>query len=205
MNNPQAIAELLEKTFNTIHQDQMQGIPILNTAIRVQAVGFQEYEGRMLGVIITPWLMNVVMLAGENDDWSHLEMGKKQLHEFPSKTYKFMVNEIAGFGKCQTHSLYSPMRDFVNHEQAVIAALAFLDAVMVETEPTEEDLVDEELLGRVMRGEETPEINLDDFAVIDSTEMSTASSERGADLKAQVEKRNLSRRDLLRGNFIRNE
>ncbi len=204
MKNPQAIAELLEKTFNTIHQVQMQGIPILNTAISVQAVGFQEYEDRIIGVIITPWLMNLVMLAGEKDDWSHLEMGKKQLHEFSSKTYKFMVNEIDGFGKCQTHSIFSPMQDFASHEQAVRAAQDFLDNLMVESELTEEDLVDEDLLGRIMRGEETSEVDLDDFAVIEATE-TTARPVRGqSEMKVRVEKKNLSRRDLLRGSFLRN-
>lgn len=201
MKDPQAVTKILENTFNKIHQEQMQGIPILNPAIKVQALGFQEYQGRILGVIITPWLMNVVMLPGENDDWNGLEVGKKQLHKFPSKTYKFMVNEIDDIGICQTHSLHSPMRNFISHEQAIRAAQGFLVALMVETEPTEEDLVDEELLGRIMRGEETPEVDLDDFAVIEATE-TTARSVRGqSEMKVRVKKKNLSRRDLLRGNF----
>lgn len=202
MKDPQAVAEILEITFNKIHQEKMQGIPILNTAIRVQALGFREYEGRILGVIITPWLMNVVMLPGEDDDWNGLKVGKKQLHKFPSNTYKFMVNEIDNIGICQTHSLYSPMQDFASHERAVKAAQGFLDTLMVETEPTEEDLVDEDLLGRILRGEEPPEVDLDDFAVIEAKE-TTATPVRGqSEMNVRVE-RKLSRRDLLRGNFIR--
>ncbi len=56
--------------------------------------------------------MNVVMLPSEGDDWSNLALGYKQAHKFLSKTYKFMINEIEGIGKCLTHSLYSPMREF---------------------------------------------------------------------------------------------
>ncbi|WP_445083890.1 [NiFe]-hydrogenase assembly chaperone HybE [Candidatus Vondammii sp. HM_W22] len=32
----------------------MQEIPILNPAIKVQALGFQEYQGRVLGVLLHP-------------------------------------------------------------------------------------------------------------------------------------------------------
>ncbi len=200
MNNLQNIVDVLEATFEKIHLEQMQGIPILNSAIKVQALGFRLYQGRVLGVIITPWLMNIVMLPKQNEDWSNMELGHKQPHKFPSKTYKFMVNDIDGIGPCQTHSLYSPMRDFASHEQAVTVAQEFLDSLMVEKELTEEDMVDEELLGRVMRGEETPEINLDDFAVIEPMAAGVAPVRGQSDMKVQV-KDKLSRRDLLRGNF----
>ncbi len=200
MTNLQNIIDVLEATFERIHLEQMQGIPILNSAIKVQALGFQLYQGRVLGVIITPWLMNIVMLPKQNEDWGNMELGHKQPHKFPSKTYKFMVNDIDGIGPCQTHSLYSPMRDFASHEQAVSVATGFLDSLLVEKELTEEDMVDEELLGRVMRGEETPEINLDDFAVIEPMEAGAAPVRGQSDMKVQV-KDKLSRRDLLRGNF----
>ncbi|MBT3206010.1 MAG: [NiFe]-hydrogenase assembly chaperone HybE [Gammaproteobacteria bacterium] len=200
MKNLQNIIDVLEATFERIHLEQMQGIPILNSAIKVQALGFQLYQGRVLGVIITPWLMNIVMLPKQNEEWSNMELGHKQPHKFPSKNYKFMVNNIDGIGPCQTHSLYSPMRDFASHEQAVTVAQEFLDSLMVEKELTEEDMVDEELLGRVMRGEDTPEINLDDFAVIEPMAAGVGPVRGQSDMKVQV-KEKLSRRDLLRGNF----
>jgi [NiFe] hydrogenase assembly HybE family chaperone len=62
MNTPQTAAEKLEQIFDKIHQEQMQGIPILNNMLKVQALGFQEYQGRIVGILITPWLMNLVML-----------------------------------------------------------------------------------------------------------------------------------------------
>jgi len=110
MLDPQAITEKIEQTFNKIHVENMQGIPILNPAIKVQALGFQEYQGRMLGVVITPWLMNLVLLPAEGEDWSHMKLGDKRPPEFSSRVYKFMLNDIDGIGLCQTHSLYSPMR-----------------------------------------------------------------------------------------------
>ncbi len=200
MNDPQLAAETLEQIFRQIHQQQMVGIPILNNMLKVQALGFQEFQGRIIGILITPWLMNLLMLPGDNDDWSALELGKKQPHRFPSKTFQFIVNEFDGIGKCQTYSLFSPMSEFANQDHALAAAQSFLDTLMVETELAEDNVIDDELLGRIMRGEETPEVNLDDFAVIDATE--TVTPVRGApEIKLRVEKK-LSRRDLLRGSFL---
>ncbi len=200
MQNPEQIAATIEKTFTKIHLEKMQGIPILNPAIEIQAVGFQHYQDRVIGVIITPWLMNVVILPAEHEDWSGMELGHKQPHKFPSKTCKFMINHIEGIGSCQTHSLYSPMRDFACHEQALSMAQDFLETLMIKKEPTEEDKVDEELLGRVMRGEETPEINLDDFALIEPVQAGSTPVRGQSDIQLKVEK-NISRRKLLRGNL----
>jgi len=185
-------------TFERILQEQMQGIPLLNNLLRVQTLGFQEYDGRVIGILITPWLMNLIMLPGADDDWEALELGDKRPHKFPSGTYKFMVNELDGVGKCQTHSLYSPMGEFVNQDHALAAAQGFLDTLMVEREPTEEERVDEELLGRIMRGEETPEVDLDGFATIEPTPAAAEPPRPEPKLKSE-----LSRRDLLRGSFMR--
>ena len=200
MEDLQLIANTIEETFEKIHQENMQGIPILNPAIRVQALGFQLYEGRVLGVIITPWLMNVVILPKADEDWSEMELGHKQPHAFPSKIYKFMINEIDGIGRCQTHSLYSPMRDFANHQQAVNMAQHFLDNLMIERELTNEEKVDEELLGRVMRGEDVPEIDLDEFGDVDPMQAGAAPVRGQMEPAVDVQdEKIISRRDLLRG------
>ncbi len=111
-----------------------------------------------------------------------------------------MLNEIDGIGYCQTYSLYSPMREFINHDQAVIAAESFLDGLKEERELTEEELVDEDLLGKVMRGEETPELNLDDFDVIEPLQVDLFPKRGQHELKVNIEKK-ISRRNLLRGNL----
>lgn len=200
VRDPVQVSEQIEQTFNRIHRENMQGIPILNPAIEVQALGFQEHEGRVLGVIITPWLMNVVILPKDDEDWSHMKLGDKRPHEFASRAYKFMLNEIDGIGLCQTHSLYSPMHQFRCHQQAVAAAQTFLDGLMVERELSEDERVNEELLGRVMRGEETPEIDLNDFAEIESAEADLKIRNVPDELKAKPAKK-ISRRNILRGNF----
>ncbi|MCP3881124.1 MAG: [NiFe]-hydrogenase assembly chaperone HybE [Sulfitobacter sp.] len=202
MNDPQAAAEALEQAFDRIHKEDMAGIPLLNPALKVQTLGFREYQGRIIGVLITPWMMNLVMLPGRQDDWSRLEVGKKLLHEFPSNTRRFMVNEIDGIGKCQTHSLFSPMGEFFNQDHAVGAAQNHLDCLMTDADRRDADPVDAELLGRILRGEETPEIDLDQFEDPAAVEPDLQPVRGASSMTVRVEKR-LSRRDLLRGNIRR--
>ncbi len=153
------------------------------------------------------------MLPNEEDDWSELELGKKMPIKFPATNYKFMVNEIEGVGKCKTHSLYSPMHEFKSQEHAVNVAQDFLNNLIVEREPTVEELVDEDLLGRIMRGEEI-DVNLDEFAVIEpikqsaKPELTTKEDKVNAAISpvtstTTVPKMSqaMSRRDLIRGKF----
>lgn len=205
MNSPQAVAEQLQQTFEDIEREQMAGIPILNPMIRVETLGFQEYQGRLIGVVLTPWMMNLLMLPNAGDEWERLELGSKQPHDFPSASYTFMVNEFEPLGRCLTHSLYSPMNEFANQDHALAAAQAFLDTLMVERDPNAPPPVDEALLGRIMRGEETPEVNLDDFATIEpmqSGEKKCALREANEVTQVSMDKP-LSRRELLRGSFLR--
>lgn len=150
--DPQAAAELFVEVFDRVHREQMAGLPLLNDRLQVETLGFRVFEGRMIGILITPWLMNVVMMPGENDDWSSDELGHKIPQRFPAGTYKFMVNEIEGIGRYLTHSLYSPMREFSSQNHALAAAESWLRTAMDPAQADQRDPIDEELLGRVMRG-----------------------------------------------------
>ena len=41
---------------------KVKGLPIYNPTLAVEAVGFREHEGRQVGVIVTPWFMNLTVL-----------------------------------------------------------------------------------------------------------------------------------------------
>jgi [NiFe] hydrogenase assembly HybE family chaperone len=196
MTDLETLTRQIESVFKRIEQEQMQGIPLLNPALQVQTIGFQHYQERPIGILITPWMMNLLLLPNEKDDWSDLKLGDKQHHRLPANEYRFMVNEIEGIGVCQTHSLYSPMHEFMNQEHAVAAAESFMQTLMVEVEEPETDPHDEELLGRILRGEETPEVELDGFAL--------AETKSGADstCPASGETPGLTRRQFLRGSEV---
>jgi [NiFe] hydrogenase assembly HybE family chaperone len=193
MTDLSTLTRQIEDAFQRIEQEQMQEIPLLNSALQVQSIGFQNYDGRTIGIIITPWMMSLLLLPAENEDWSDLKLGDKTHHRLPANEYRFMVNEIDGIGVCQTHSLYSPMHEFMNQDHAVAAAESFMQTLMVKVEHPVTDPHDEELLGRILRGEETPEVEMDGFALAESK----SATDDTSPVKAQSP--GISRRDFLRG------
>jgi [NiFe] hydrogenase assembly HybE family chaperone len=194
MHELEQLRQKVEEIFTRIHAEQMRGIPLLNPHLKVECVGFQRHEGRSLGVLITPWMMNLLLFPAEGEDWSALKLGEKQTHRLPANEFRFLVNEIEGIGQCQTHSLYSPMQEFSDQDHALAAAESFLQTLMVEVEQPDTDPHDEELLGRILRGEETPEVEMDGFAL--------ARAKREAEeVCAKDAAEGISRRDLLRGGF----
>jgi [NiFe] hydrogenase assembly HybE family chaperone len=111
----------LVAAFRRIEQTRMQGLPFLNPALRIEAVGFIPWESGALGVLITPWFMNLVLLPG-TADWRHLRVGSKVKHRFPSGCYEFTLGDEPGVGRYQSCSLFSPMHVFEDHAAAVATA-----------------------------------------------------------------------------------
>ncbi|MBI1195251.1 MAG: [NiFe]-hydrogenase assembly chaperone HybE [Gammaproteobacteria bacterium] len=127
----------LAQVFATIHRERMRGLPVVNAALEVATVGFDEGPHERLGVLITPWCMNLVLLPPEDGgvdaeagDWAALKPGAKQAHVLPSGTYEFVVADEPGVGRFQSCSLFSPMFEFGDQATAVATAKAVLLAIM---------------------------------------------------------------------------
>lgn len=116
----------LEAAFREIHTAQMRGLPIVNDALAVKAVGFRRHGERWLGALVTPWFLNLVLLPGEGDEWSELVPGAKELIEFPSGRYEFVHANRKGVGAYKACSLFSPMFEFASMLQATETASAAL-------------------------------------------------------------------------------
>ncbi|MCG7874137.1 MAG: [NiFe]-hydrogenase assembly chaperone HybE [Candidatus Thiodiazotropha lotti] len=193
MQDLSSMTQQIETVFKRIEREQMQDIPILNPALQVETIGFQVYQGRLIGVLITPWMMNLMLFPAEGEDWSELKLGDKQYHRLPANEYRFMVNEIDQIGLCQTHPIYSPMHEFMNQEHAMAAAESFMKTLMIEVEEPETDPHDEALLGRILRGEESVEVEMDGFALAEAK----CKQQSGEELSAEPV--HLSRRAFLGG------
>ena len=126
---PVATIARLEAAFREIHTAQMRGMPIVNDALAVKAVGFRRHDERWLGALVTPWFLNLVLLPGEGDDWSDLVPGAKELVEFPSGRYEFVHANRKGVGAYKACSLFSPMFEFASMLQATETASAALVAL----------------------------------------------------------------------------
>jgi [NiFe] hydrogenase assembly HybE family chaperone len=119
-------AAALEAAFTRIHDRQMRGLPMLNPALGVEAVGFRPWQEHWLGVLVTPWFMNLMLLPRRADQWQPLALRDKRRWRFPAGEFEFIGGRDAGVGDYQACSLFSPMLDFATHEGAQATALAVL-------------------------------------------------------------------------------
>ncbi|RLA07053.1 MAG: hypothetical protein DRQ51_07380 [Gammaproteobacteria bacterium] len=197
MKNPIEISRLVYQSYQKIHQDTMCKMPIINKSLQVQTVGFEIFDERIIGILITPWMMNFIIFPKNDENWDNVELGKKKTFEFCDKSYKFLSNEIENIGACFTHSLCSPMNQFSNQQQAESFAYDFLKNLKITSENTEKEQIDEDLLGKILKGEPTPDINLDDFETIKSM----ANTDNKTPKPTKKIKTKLSRRDLIHGKF----
>ncbi len=172
--------EALEQTFHYVWQERMQGLPILNPALEVKAVGFVPWGKNIIGVLVTPWFMNLMLLPGE-DDWGELKVGEKVTHLFHSGSYEFTVGHEAGFGHYQICSLFSPMQQFTDQASALATATEVMRGLF-NGENREELTMHDEMVRRAWQGDK-PESKTDDEGPTLSEKMA----------------RPITRRELLRG------
>ena len=136
------MGQKMAATFAAIERERMADVPILNPAIDVEAVGFREWQDAALGVLITPWFMNLVLLplARDGDDARPLgdsEIGDSESVALPCGEIDFLHGYEEGIGAYRMCSLFSPMFDFDDHAAAVATAEAVLDGVLSSAEEAE--------------------------------------------------------------------
>jgi [NiFe] hydrogenase assembly HybE family chaperone len=129
---PEYLAAGLETEFTRIQRERMADVPMLNPALEVQAVGFTAWKGYLVGVLITPWFMNLMLFSQEGDEWTQLPTGTRIIHGFPSGSYEFILGEEERIGHYLMYSLFSPVFEFRNQEAAVATAGAVMELLMDE-------------------------------------------------------------------------
>ncbi|GIT93028.1 rubredoxin [Jannaschia pagri] len=133
-----AVTDRLVADFTEVWHAKMRDVPIVNKALSVEAVGFRVHEGTLLGVLISPWFMNLVMLP-DGADWSDLVAGEKEVITFPSGAYEFLHNTREMVGGYKACSLFSPMGEFKTQKDAVDVARAVMVALFDAENQAETD------------------------------------------------------------------
>jgi [NiFe] hydrogenase assembly HybE family chaperone len=128
----------LEACYRAAEQ-RMQGLPVVHPRLHVQAVGFRRWEGYWLGVVVTPWCMNLTLTPGERERWQPLAAGVKRRLRFPAGDYEFIGAHDPAFGEYQICSLFSPMERFADQAAAALVARLALEALLdpANAEPAE--------------------------------------------------------------------
>lgn len=140
MSTPETIACGLESVFQRIERSAMVGVPILNPALSVKAVGLREWGDEWLAVLVTPWFMNLVLLPRAGAETPpRATTGEKAHVTFPAGRFEFIhafEDELGPYRMC---SLFSPMFEFADQESAEATAQAVLAELFSATADDDED------------------------------------------------------------------
>lgn len=134
----------LQHLFEQIARSRMAGLPILNPALRVEALGFEPLPAEalpadpaaqappqprpeLLGILITPWFMNLLCLP-LRPCLAPAAEPKRTLH-LGGQRFEFLPHVEPALGAFWCCSLFSPMNEFAAQAQARETALAVLQAL----------------------------------------------------------------------------
>ncbi|MCB2080719.1 MAG: [NiFe]-hydrogenase assembly chaperone HybE [Novosphingobium sp.] len=186
MNEAATIAARFEEAFERIRVERMAGVPILNTALSVAMTELQVWEGFHAGVLVTPWFINVLLVA-RDDEAGRVVTGTKKLFHLPAGAFEFIRSEEDGLGGFWMCSLFSPALEFGDQETAMAVAQASFAELMAQGED-----VDDADMARIWRGE----LPRDDVADNAADGLAEAGSERD-DRESGKASRNVNRRAFL--------
>ena len=120
---------LLEAAFRRIEAETMADVPILNSVLNIEAIGFDRWQDHWLGIVITPWFMNLVLVPGAIASWQSVTPGQRLFRKFPSGDFAFLGSHEVEVGEFQSCSLFSPMAQFTDQDGARAVAHAALEAL----------------------------------------------------------------------------
>jgi [NiFe] hydrogenase assembly HybE family chaperone len=133
------IAAALEERYRHIAQTAMADVPICNPVLSVAATGFQAWGERAVGVVTTPWFMNLVAIPLPDTEIAAIAAGKSVKLNLPAGEVEFIVGALDGIGRIDSCSLFSPVFEFSSMEEATEVAAEivrnFFDFAALEPPP----------------------------------------------------------------------
>ena len=88
----------LEQAFRAT-ATRMSGLGFVNPALRGdEAVAFAPWDGHWLGVMVTPWSINLLLLPHDRSLWRTVRAGDKQRYAFPRRDYRLHFSDGPGHG-----------------------------------------------------------------------------------------------------------
>ena len=112
-------------------------MPIVNTDLDIEAVGFRPLAEHSFGILITPWFMNLVLLPG-SEEWSEREQGKRIRVVLPHEEIDFNVTHDDAIGTHLTAVLFRTVADFPDQDTAVEIATEIMRTLFDPPEKPEE-------------------------------------------------------------------
>jgi len=116
-------------------ESNILGLPVHNDRLRIEAVDFRRHGDGFVGVVVTPWSMNLTCLPDRPDAPPPGPLGGTRQIAFPSGNYSFLTGRMEGVGTVETCSLFSPMDEFDDPEVAKACAESAMVGLFETPEP----------------------------------------------------------------------
>jgi len=94
-------AALLEAHYCNVWQVRRAELPLVNAALVVEAFGFRRLDGDWLGVVITPWFLDLLLLSGGGALWGDIPAGQRRYLNLPGGTLPFIAADDPEIGPYQ--------------------------------------------------------------------------------------------------------
>lgn len=190
--------ELLHQHFSAA-AIRMAELPLYNPELAVSTRGFQPYADGEIGILITPWCMNLVFFsaldAQQKETQAESLVGSKKLIALPSGQYEFIAGWSEALGLYYSCSLFSPMFEFADQAGAEATADEVLNALFVAEHyaPTDRQIA--------IRAEKEAQQEQERRAQANAAAQQSKKAARGrADGQPEI-----SRRGFLTGGFRRDQ
>ena len=128
----------------------MRDMPFVNPVLGVEAVGFRRHEGDWLGVMITPWFLNLFLIHGGGKLWGDIPAGERRYLNLPCGTLQFLADDDPDLGPYQYCPLIAPVSDLPDMatarqaaHQALVTVLSPPPETLVDSSPESPGAVDE--------------------------------------------------------------
>ena len=114
----------------------MSDLPLYNQKVSVEAVDFLPFGGMGLGVLVTPWFINLKFLPLDPVPFETENVGRVMTVELPAGQRAFALGGDEVTGLYWSHCIMSPLTDTLDHAAAVAVARSRLARVL--TKPSNE-------------------------------------------------------------------
>lgn len=76
-----------------------------NPALSVEAIGFARHQGDWLGVIVTPWRIDLLLINGGGSLWGDIPAGQRRYLQLDGETLPFLCEDDPEIGPYQSSPL----------------------------------------------------------------------------------------------------
>lgn len=121
-NSDAVLVERIESAFVQIAQTRMRDLPLLNPRLSVAAVGFRPWMSSWIGVLVTPWGINLLQLPAPDAPFEPARADAVIEVALPGAVMPFMPARLDTLGEFRMCSLFSPAQQFADQDTALAAA-----------------------------------------------------------------------------------